>query len=669
MQQTKRLVDVHRDALSDFDDIQALQRQQRDAAFADRLFASEPGGQWDGGLEEQYENRARFEFSRVHMAGLRFFSEYRNNRISVSFQSRDGSDDQKLANMCQGLYRADEQASVATEAYDNAFQDGIEGGMGAWRLRCDYEDPDDEDDDRQTVRIEPIYDADQRVWFDNGAMRADKADAKRCYVLTSYARAEAVIEFGEDVTDFDAAALGCKFPWVDNKTVWLCELYKVESKSSLARFFRPSTSEGKEDDQEFDADELDDEKLAELEATGFREVRQRSKRQSIIKKYTLAGSKVINECVIPGSQIPIVPFYAKRWVIGGQEKFMGFVRPAKDAQRLHNMLLSWLADMAARFDIEKPIFSPEQIAGHAQMWADDNHQRYPYLLANQILGADGSPLPGAPVAYTKAPTVPQAMQFLAQLASDALTEMLGRSDESQKMQANLSGKAVELIQQRLDMHTFLYTSNFTKSHARAGAVWLSMKRRLVTEDGRIMKTIDKDGVPSSVIMNRPIVDKKSGEITLENDLSAASFEVVSDAGPSSSSARAAAVRSATGLLQMSQGDPEVASVLTHLVLQNIEGEGMEDVRQWSRQKMIGLGVIKPTDDEAQAMAEAAAGQREDPQAQFLQAESMKSLSAVELNKAKTVEAMESAQLKNAQATKIASESFPQYAQEPHSKTE
>ena len=49
-------------------------------------------------------------------------------------------------------------------------------------LHKDEEDPESE---YQRIRIEPIYDADSCVFFDLDAKRQDKADAKRCYVLTS----------------------------------------------------------------------------------------------------------------------------------------------------------------------------------------------------------------------------------------------------------------------------------------------------------------------------------------------------------------------------------------------------------------------------------------------------------------------------------------------------
>ena len=38
-----------------------------------------------------------FEFSHSHLAGLRVINEYRNNRITVDFQARDGQDDDTMA--------------------------------------------------------------------------------------------------------------------------------------------------------------------------------------------------------------------------------------------------------------------------------------------------------------------------------------------------------------------------------------------------------------------------------------------------------------------------------------------------------------------------------------------------------------------------------------------
>jgi hypothetical protein len=90
------------------------------------------------------------------------------------------------------------QDSCADEAYDNAFEEAVGGGFGAWRLRNEYEDEYDDEDDRQRIRIEPIYDADSTVFFDLNAKRQDKSDARSCYVLTAMTREAYQDQYDDD---------------------------------------------------------------------------------------------------------------------------------------------------------------------------------------------------------------------------------------------------------------------------------------------------------------------------------------------------------------------------------------------------------------------------------------------------------------------------------------
>jgi hypothetical protein len=253
--------------------------------------------------------------------------------------------------------------------------------------------------------------------------------------------------------------------------VWVCELYRVEEKTELVRFFRGLDTEA--EDMRVTQKQLDDdpEMLDQLQATGFREVRQKRVKTRQVCKYLMTALKIEEDCgPIAGKCIPIVPFYGKRWVVDGVERCMGHVRLAKDAQRLQNMLLSWLATMAARFDIEKPILSPEQIAGHATMWAEDNVKKFPYLLANMVKDPDGNPVPGsqAPAAYTKAPNIPPAMAALVEIAGKSLEDLLGNQQSGEELKPNISGRVVELIQNRLDMQVFIYMSNLAKAMKRSG---------------------------------------------------------------------------------------------------------------------------------------------------------------------------------------------------------
>jgi Phage P22-like portal protein len=650
-----RLAQVHADALNEFDEIQSAVREERMLALSDRRFYSVTGAQWEGDLAQQFENKPKFEVNKVHLAVIRIINEYRNNRITVEFTPKDGSTGDKLAETCNGLYRADEKDSVAEEAYDNAFEEAVGGGFGAWRLRACYEDDEDDENERQRVRMEPIHDADSTVFFNLDAKRQDKADAKRCYVLSSMTVGAYKEEYNDDPTSWPHEINQREFDWCSGDVVYVCELYKVEEKSELIHVFR-----GLDDvDMMVPAAELeaDEDKRTVLEATGFREVRQKRIKRRKVHKYLLSGGKVLkDEGYIAGKCIPIIPTYGKRWFVDNVERFMGHVRLAKDTQRLKNMQVSKLGEISALSSVEKPIVTPEQMAGHTIMWSEDNIKNYPYMLLNPMRDDAGNVQAAGPLAYTRVPNIPPAMAALLQITEQDMQDLLGNAQAGEQLQPNQSGRAVELIQQRLDMQVFIYMSNQAKAMKRSGEVWLSMSKELVIEENRRMKSVDGQNKVSSVVMNEPGYDAETGEETIENNLSEATFDVYADVGPSSGSRRAATVRALTGMMTITQ-DPTDLSVLSAMAMMNMEGEGLSETRDYYRQKLVKAGVVKPTDEEMQQLMAEKANQPPDANTVFL----MKSAEAAEAkagkDRAGTVETIASADLKRAQTAKTMAETM------------
>jgi hypothetical protein len=616
MTNDQRLANVHQDALQEFGRIQSALRDERLQCLEDRRFYSISGAQWEGNLLDQFENRPRLEVNKIALSVIRIINEYRNNRVTVDFVSKDGVANDKLAEVCDGLYRADEKDSVANEAYDNAFEEAVGGGFGAWRLRADYEDHENDEDERQRILIEPIYDADSSVWFDLDSKRQDKSDAKVCFVIAGMTHSSYVDTWGDDPASWPKTVHQNEFDWLTPDVVYVAEYYRVEEVGETVRIFE--TIDGSEErytTYDFNEDEQLEEMLA---AVGTREVRQKRVKKKKVHKYIMSGSQILEDCgYIAGKCIPIIPVFGKRWFIDNIERCMGHVRLAKDAQRLKNMQLSKLAEISALSTIEKPIFVPEQVAGHQVMWSEDNLKQYPYLLVNPITDQNGAQAVGGPVGYTKPPQIPPAMAALLQITEMDIDQILGTQSAGEEVTSNLSGKAVELIQTRLDMQTFIYMSNFSKAMRRCGEVWLSMAKELYVEDERTMKVIDVTDTVDSITLMTPAISE-IGEVITENDLSKASFDVDVDVGPSSSSKRSATVRALTGMMQIT-ADPEMQSVLGSMAMMNMEGEGISEVRDFFRQKLIRMGVVKPTEAEAEEMMAAMQNQPPDPNALFLQA--------------------------------------------------
>jgi hypothetical protein len=641
----QRLANLHTEALAQFDDVQSALRDERLQCLQDRRFYSLAGSQWEGPLWDQYENKPKFEVNKIMLAVIRVVNEYRNNRITVDFVSKDGTENDKLAEVCDGLYRADEQASVADEAYDNAFEEAVGGGIGAWRLRTVYEDEEDPEDDRQRIRIEPIFDADSSVFFDLGAKRQDKSDAKFCFVVTSMTRQAYKDTWGDDPTDWPKIIHQYEFDWCTPDVVYVAEYFKVEEKTETIRIFQAiDGTEERYSQADFAADETLEETLA---AIGTREVRQKKVKRKRVRKYVMSGGRVLEDAgYIAGNCIPIVVVYGKRWFVDNVERCMGHVRLAKDAQRLKNMQLSKLGEISALSSVEKPILTPEQVAGHQVMWSEDNLKDYPYLLINPITDQNGNQAVSGPVAYTKSPQIPPAMAALLQITETDMQDILGNQQGADKMVSGMSGKAVEMIQARVDGQAYIYMSNFAKGMKRCGEIWLSMARDIYTEEKRKMKTVAATGEAGMVELMQPSVDQETGEVVMQNDLSSATFDVIADVGPSSSSKRQATVRALTGMLSITQ-DPETAQVLTAMAMMNMEGEGVGDANAYFRKKLLRMGVVEPTEEEAKDLMAEMQGKPQDPNAMYLQAAAEEATAKAAQARANTVKTVADAELSRA----------------------
>jgi hypothetical protein len=179
-----------------------------------------------------------------------------------------------------------------------------------------------------------------------------------------------------------------------------------------------------------------------------------------------------------------------------------------------------------------------------------------------------------------------------------------------------------------------------------------MAKDIYVEENRRMKKVGAQDNITNIQLLRPVINQETGAMELENDLSRANFDVTADVGPSSSSKKAATVRALTGMMQITQ-DPETLQVLGSMAMMNMEGEGIDEVQQFFRNRLIKMGVVKANEKEQEQLMAEAQNQQPDPNAVFLQAAAeeatakasqaranvVKTIADAELSKAKTVETM------------------------------
>ncbi|MEI5996829.1 hypothetical protein H3V53_06325 [Paraburkholderia bengalensis] len=664
----ERLEKVWERATSRFDRAYAPQQQIRLAALEDRRFAFVDGAQWEGGLGAQFENRPRFVVNKVQKAVRRIVSEYRANAMTVNFRSGDDDTRQDDMNALRTVYRSDEQYSKAQDTFVSAFDEAASGGMGAWRLTNDYDvraETDYDDEAPQRILFEPISDADISVFFDPDSKKLDKSDAKWCVVLnpiswdtyTTEYLDSAELELETRPSSFKEVRKLKQFDWFSNDAVYIGEYYEVEQKTEDFAVWREPHS-GLEQKVYAGVDAESRETAAEQathwQSIGYVKVRTGKRNRKRVRKYFLDGSGVLKDCgYIAGTEIPIVVVLGIRQIIDGIERFQGSVRLAKDSQRLYNMQISTLADITAFTPREKPILTPEQIAGHELTWANDLIANNPYLLINPVTGADGSTTMSGPVGYIKQPDVPPALAGLIQITAADMMDVTGGDLAAGEVVANTSDALVSRVQAHQDMQVYIFTDGMKRAMQRCGEIYLSMACDIYTEENRKFSAVNDDKTFETATINVPSIGS-DGQPVISKCFKRG-MDVFIDVGPAFNSRKDATVNALSKVIPMTT-DQQTQQLMIMTLVKNLDGEGMDDLANFARKQLVQAGVVKPTQEEEEELAkeQAAAAnappdaatvallaqaRESDANASKSQAAAVQSLSTAELNQAKAAQAV------------------------------
>jgi len=633
---------VHAKAIADFKKIQSAMYFERKQCLEDRRFYTIAGAQWEGPFGQGTDGRVHYEINMIQNSVTRIINEYKNNSIGVRFDSKDDQSDSTSSDNLTSIFRAMRNSTKTIEALDNAFEEAVGGGFGAFRLKAEYRN-DSIDDERQDIIIEPITDADSCVYFDLDSKFMSKEDATYCFVLYSITHDKFEEMFDKRPASIQKHVQESYFDWVSSDSIYIAEYYLVEEiKDNVLYYANAFGTEKRE--LESNKDECE-----ELEALGFHLNRKRSIKSRKIHKYIIDGNEILEDCgYIAGTNIPIIPVYGKRWFIDNVERCSGQVRLAKDPQRLLNTQVSKLGEIADLSQQEKPIFCPEQINGHQEWWATANYSNYPYLTINQLKDQNGNLQGVGPVAYTRPPSIPPALATLIDISNTFIKDVLGTQQIAEQISQNLSGNAIELLQNKIDIQSAGYINNLGNSIKRAAEVWLGMAREVYDEDDRKLKGETSSGGSTMISINEPKI-KPDGATIIQNSFSDP-MDVVVEIGPPTNSKRTSIVNNLMKFLPVVT-DPETQQVLTSVIFNNIEGDGLQEVRDFFRYKLIKMGVLTPTKEENKKLATELANKQPDPNAAFLissakqaealaqkaQADSILSVSKAKESEAKTTE--------------------------------
>lgn len=639
-------------------EIQEIVRRQ-DLAYSATLRVRERGSddlmfsrltQWDDfieGIGLEY----RGEFNLIWKERQRLLSEMRSNQIAPNFKPVDGADPD-AGDILNGMYITDMRNNRAKEAVDVATGDMIDAGFGAWRLFTEYVDTDDDLDNRQVIRREPIHEANNMVFFDPSAKRMDKSDARYVTIIVQLSKEgfeDLAEEYGFDAdmsSTFSSPSQSYVYPWnYVGKQYTIGEHYeRVKKTEKIVIMDHPSLGS-----KAYKRSEIKDVK-DDLEAMGWRTVGTKSREYYIVNKYIVSGTKVMHGPErIAGEHIPVVPVYGNWFWLEGAEVWSGITRLAKDPQRLYNMQMSYLADIAAKGARSRPVLYPEQINGFQHMW--ENQNSYSYMLTNRK-SSTGEDLPPGPISYIQNEQVPPATVAILEAMRMAVDDVTSPGMPQDVLDPTASGKAINAMQSRVDNQSFVYMDNLASAMRRDAEVYLSMARDIY-DTRREVRLTDMGGNESTAMLMDQVQDMATGEWVTLNDISRGSFEVYVDVGPAWQSQKQ---KSRDELIQMMQStqDPQLQNILQMQYIMMQDGQQFEALRKYARRNLLQTGILEPESDEDQEYMQSLQQQQQqpDPQqqsvAQALQAQAIKDSALAEKAQADTISALAMAEQRRAQ---------------------
>lgn len=566
--------DLHKEMLvrhkECFDYWQGEYREARN----DMEFAFTPDSQWDEWMAASRKGRPKYTVNKVRQAMKQITNEQRQNRPQAKVRPTEGGD-VELAEIRQGLIRNIDSQLDAQRAVDTAFQFGVGGGFGVWRLTTSYQDDGGFDQVIQREEIQNPY----SVTFDPSAKKKDRRDARFAFVDSDWARSA-----------FRARWPKAKLVSVDATTESTRDWFREQEVRVSEYWYK--TTETVEKVLMSDGSVYDSDKIAqvrdELANLGINEQRRRYVERDKVWHCIVSGAEILegpNEW--PGRFIPLVPVWGELLNLGGRDRFFGAVRFAKDAQRMYNYERSTLIEVMADQPYSPFLADAASIEGYETQWQGMRTNRPPALLYNSK-DANGHALP--PPSRQAPPAFPAALAQGAAISSDDIKAATGIYDASLGARSNeTSGRAILARQREGDVANFDYIDNL----AYALKYDFEITNDLITavyDTERQMRIIGEDGAEKVVAVNKAIIDEQTGQQITLNDMSQGRFDISADVGPSYTTQR---LEAAETLMQLSNDPTPIGMVAKLGFLESLDAPGLDHLKKAARKLLVMQGLIDP----------------------------------------------------------------------------
>jgi len=537
----------------------------RNKALDDLKFSV--GDQWPQDILSRRKGSPSLVLNRMHIFIRHVVNEQREQRPSIQVNPRGDGATVESAEFRQGMIRHIEVSSEAKIAYDTAFDMMVRIGFGYFRLRTDYLDGEETE---QEIRIERIKNP-FTVFFDPFASEVDYSDANFAFIIRDIKTPQFKHQFPKSemaklssLADF--ASIGNSAPgWASAETIRIAEYFYVK--------------ETKHTDYELSDGGIahNEEERKRAESFGLTVVGEHERTERQVKWAKITAMDVLEQKDWAGRWIPIIPVLGEDLDIDGKRHLAGMVRNARDPQRMYNYWISAATELIALMPKAPFIGAEGQFEGHEGKWEQANRISFAYL-EYKPQDVQGKPV-GPPQRQTLEPPV-QAMLAMTAQADNDLKATMGIYDASLGQRGpQESGKAILARQQQSNIATLNYADNLSRAIRFCGRMLLDLIPKIY-DTPRIQRIVKPDSTMDSVVIFKgPGQQPQAKELLTDKirkafDVEEGKYDVTISVGPSFQSRRQEAVASQ---LQFIEAFPASAQLIGDLVARDMDWPGSKEI--------------------------------------------------------------------------------------------
>ncbi len=458
-----------------------LERENDDLAFQvpEKQWTDDAAAKFKGGLINGIFSppRAMLSISKIDQPVQLVLNQERQAHLGVNVHPLSEDADKDTAERIQDIYRGIERDSFADLARTWAYERAVKAGMGYYRILTDYADDGGSIHDQKIV-IKRILD--QRcVLLDPFATEPDWSDGQKALIyemlpFDRYKRQYPKSQMANfDAMDFDGLndeiGMGWSSGSEDARTIRIAEYFYIEF-----------------------ADEVQQE--------GDRE---RSIPKPVVKWCKVNGVEVLEEAVIPGKYIPIIPVIGQELQpFDDERRFFGLISRAKDPQRLLNIEVSNAVNKDALSTKVPWLVAEGQEEGHEQEF-ELSTVRNLSMIRYKPTTIQGLAVP-PPQRMLESPDLSSSLQLINQ-ANDYIQATTFTYDPSLGRQGR-SGKPARAIlaeQQQSEQGNSNYLDNLARAMRHEARVVLGMLPTIYDRPGRRVRGVDGEDNEQEILINAP----------------------------------------------------------------------------------------------------------------------------------------------------------------------